>query len=170
MLNVKEFLNLPLHLDIPGFNWGPAQTTQKFSVYFNPQKTTINKATLQWSAAPTCDWMALHVDLDGGRVVDQEWGWGTESRSGSADITAAIKNVATHELLVTVFKNPIDYALPCGMSVGLKVIIDWTGDEPSVTAPQPSDVWKYVQWAFIIAGVGVGGLVLVKGVEAYRKK
>lgn len=170
MLNVKEFLSLPLRLDIPGLNWGPAETRQGFNVYFDPRRTTINRATLQWSASPTCHWMALHVSLDGALLVDEAWGWGTESRGGSVDITAAIKGAPTHSLDLTVYKHPVDYAFPCGMSVGLKVIIDWTGDEPSVTAPVAADVWTYVKWAFLIAGLGVGGLVLVKGIEAYKKR
>jgi len=171
MLNVKEFLNLPLYLCIPAFQLGPVQTSQKFNIYFNPSRTTINKATLQWSASPTLNWMALHVELDGARVVDEQWTWNTESRSGFVDITGPIKNVATHEFIVTVYKNPyVGYAFECCMSTGLKVIIDWTGDEPSVTPITGPEWMGYAKWALAIAGVGIAGLIVVKGVEAYKKK
>lgn len=172
VLGLKEFLYWHDVLLIPAWVADSRILTKSFRFWYDPARTTINSVRLKWGATNTCWWNGFRLAMDAREVARAEWGAELGTRSGETDVTDLITSRPTngHALEAHAWKFYWPYAYRCEVSFDVMLTVDFLGDQPAVeVAPPPPTPWDYLKWALILGGVGIVGIVVVRGIEAVRR-
>jgi hypothetical protein len=116
------------------------------------------RATLKggvWIVGP----VSCAVEVNGYRVweaFEPIQGW----RTIDMDVTYVIREYSDNSFSIGV--GPMGAA-----TWTLTLSVEWTSQPPS---PPKKPLEEYLKWVFIIGGIGVGGVVVAKIIEAMKKK